>query len=68
MQADSRPRTDDTTRVRDALSARAWRDASAIARRSGMSVGAVEGILGLMRLEGAVERGPSGWRAIPAAR
>jgi len=63
---DARPRTDDTTRVRDALSARVWRDAADAARRAGMPVDEVEAILGLLHLEGAVVRGPGGWRLGPA--
>ncbi|SFS06434.1 DNA processing protein [Microbacterium sp. cf046] len=55
-------RTDDTTRVKDAMSFRAWRDPSDIARRSGLAVADVDAILGLLALEGAAERGDSGWR------
>lgn len=57
-----RPRTDDSTRVRDALSVRGWRVPDDIARRSGMAVDDVEAILGVMSLDGVVERGPDGWR------
>lgn len=60
---DERPRTDDVTRVRDALSTRAWRDAHDIARRCGMSRDDVEAILGLLHLEGVVIRGGGGWRS-----
>lgn len=56
-------RTDDTTRVRDALSARSWRTTVEIARRCGMSRPEVEVILGLLGLEGGVERSAQGWRA-----
>lgn len=63
---DGRPRTDDTTRVRDALSTRAWRDADDLARRCGMARGDVEAILGLLHLQGAVLRGDAGWRRAPA--
>ncbi|QIG40488.1 DNA-protecting protein DprA [Microbacterium sp. 4R-513] len=59
---DDRPPTDDRTRVRDALSARAWRDVEELARRSGMSAADVEGILGLLQLNGEVESGYLGWR------
>lgn len=62
VHEDSRPRTDDTTRVRDALSSRVAREGAEVARRSGMSVEVVEALLGLMLLEGAVERSPAGWR------
>ncbi|MET0297717.1 MAG: DNA-processing protein DprA, partial [Microbacterium sp.] len=65
---DDRPPTDDATRVRDALSARAWRGGSEIARRSGMSVGDVEARLGLLLLDGAVERGSAGWRLMAPSR
>lgn len=59
---DVRGRTDDTTRVRDALSARAWRETDDVARRAGMAPEEVEAILGLLNLEGSVTRGPGGWR------
>ncbi len=55
-------RTDDTTRVRDAMSFRSWRPATEIARRSGLSASEVAGILGLLSLEGDVIRGEEGWR------
>lgn len=58
----SQPRTDDTTRVVDALSVRSWRAASDVARRTGMSVADVEGVLGLLSLEGKAVRGDAGWR------
>jgi len=66
-QADDRtavpgPYTGDATRVRDAMSTRSWRDAPDIARRAGMAPDAVEGILGLLRLDGCVETGTEGWR------
>lgn len=59
---DSRPPTDDATRVSDALSRRAWRDSDELARRSGMAPHDVEVILGLMHLEGRVVRSSGGWR------
>jgi DNA processing protein len=52
----------DATRVKDAMSTRVWRDAHEIARRAGMAADAVEGILGLLALDGAVESGFEGWR------
>ncbi|MHC2998928.1 DNA-processing protein DprA [Microbacterium sp. HJ5] len=61
---DGRARTDDTTRVRDALSSRAWRDSGDVARRAGMSPHDVEAILGLLHLEGTVVRAPEGWRIV----
>ncbi len=54
--------TGDATRVKDAMSTRVWRDAREIARRAGMVADVVEGILGLLGLDGAVERGVEGWR------
>jgi DNA processing protein len=65
---DSGAPTDDTTRVRDALSTRSPRAASDIARRTGMSIEHVEVVLGLLRLEGSVVHGPTGWRMSPAGR
>lgn len=59
-------RTDDTTRVRDALSTRTWRDSEEIARRAGMAREEVEAILGLLHLDGAVVRSAEGWRACAA--
>jgi DNA processing protein len=61
--ADSRPRTDDTTRVRDALSTRAWRDADDLARRCGMAHEDVEVVLGMLLLEGQVVRSGTAWRS-----
>lgn len=61
------PQTDDSTRVRDALSVRAWRPSSDIARRAGMATEDVEAILGLLDLDGAATRGPAGWRLAPSA-
>lgn len=55
-------RTDDRTRVIDAMSTRSWRTADDVGRRSGMAVDVVEGILGLMLLGGEAERGEAGWR------
>jgi DNA processing protein len=57
-------RTDDVTRVRDAMSFRAWRDSAEIARRSGLSGADVAALLGLMALNGEVVRGESGWRRV----
>lgn len=56
------PGTDHTTRVRDALSTRAWRASDDVARRAGMARDEAEAILGLLRLEGAVEASDGGWR------
>jgi len=57
-----RPRTDDTTRVRDALSMRVWRQSDDVAQRSGMSREQVEAVLGLLILGGEVEQSLVGWR------
>lgn len=54
--------TGESTRVMDALSTRAWREPADIARRAGMAADAVEGLLGLLRLDGSVEAGADGWR------
>ena len=59
-----RPRTDDTTRVRDALSMRAWRISDDVARRSGMASAEVEAVLGLLMLGGEVEQSLLGWRRL----
>lgn len=61
-EGDTRPQTDDATRVRDALSTRSPRGAADIARRAGMSTDHVEAVLGLLQLEGTAVRGPGGWR------
>lgn len=55
----------DLIRVRDALSARAWRSPSDIAQRSGLGVAHVEALLGVLGLEGSVQRADGGWRAVP---
>jgi DNA processing protein len=65
---DDRPATDDATRVRDALSMRSWRDADDLARRAGMGRGEIEVILGLLSLDGEVERQASSWRRVGHAR
>jgi DNA processing protein len=56
--------TGDATRVKDAMSTRVWREADEIARRAGMSTDTVGSLLGLLRLEGAVESGVEGWRLL----
>ena len=55
-------RTDDATRVKDAMSFRSWRDTADIARRSGLSAAHVEALLGLLALEGEAVRDETGWR------
>ena len=54
--------TGDATRVKDAMSTRVWRDPRALRDRAGMAADVVEGILGLLALDGAVESGIEGWR------
>lgn len=56
--------TDDTTRVTDAMSFRSWRETTDIARRCGLSAADVAAILGLLALDGEVERGAAGWRRV----
>ncbi|MCR2809405.1 MULTISPECIES: DNA-processing protein DprA [unclassified Microbacterium] len=55
-------RTDDRTRITDAMSFRTWRETTEIARRSGLAPTEVTAILGLLSLEGAVVNGNGGWR------
>lgn len=55
-------RTDDATRVRDAMSFRSWRETADIARRCGLSSADATAILGLLALDGEVARGEGGWR------
>ncbi|NYE20149.1 DNA-processing protein DprA [Microbacterium immunditiarum] len=55
-------RTDDASRVIDALSARVWRATEDVARRSGMTPQQVEALLGIMLLEERIEHGERGWR------
>ncbi len=62
LDVDPRPRTDDGTRVRDALSSRAWRSVEDLAARSGMAPEEVESHLGLLLLAGEVDREGRGWR------
>ncbi|MCT9820305.1 DNA-processing protein DprA [Microbacterium sp. W1N] len=57
----------DQTRVRDALSVRTARSVDEIARRSGLSAGAVQSVLGLLALTGAARRADAGWTAVSAA-
>lgn len=58
-------RTDDTTRLFDALSTRVARGVDDIARRSGLSAAQVQTHLGLAHLEGRAVREEDGaWRAV----
>ncbi len=58
-------RTDDRTRLADALSSRVARDVDDIARRSGVAPRRIEELLGLLALEGTVTRDLAGWRLVP---
>lgn len=61
-------RTDDRTRVLDALSTRSARVVDDIARRAGLAVDEAAAILGLLALEGNAQRRPTGWvQAKPGA-
>ncbi|EIC08213.1 DNA protecting protein DprA [Microbacterium sp. oral taxon 186 str. F0373] len=55
-------RTDERTRVLDALSGRRARATTEVARLSGLSVAEASGILALLELDGRVERSGDGWR------
>ncbi len=58
-------RTDDTTRLLDALSARVGRDTEDVARRAGFAYADAQALLGLAELEGRVARGADGlWRSV----
>lgn len=48
-------------RVLDALSARAARSVPDIAARSGLSVGEVQAVLGVLQIEGVAKEGERGW-------
>lgn len=52
---------DDRTRVLDALSARSARETADVARRAGLAVGEAAALLGLLELDGVVERRATGW-------
>ncbi|WP_375538056.1 hypothetical protein [Microbacterium sp. SGAir0570] len=55
-------RTDDATRVLDALSTRTPRHVAEIARRSGVAGEEVSAWLGLLALDGRVVSDERGWR------
>lgn len=54
-------RTDDRTRLLDAVSDRSPRAAKDIAKRAGFSVAAAQALLGVLELEGIVEERERGW-------
>jgi DNA processing protein len=58
-------RPPEQVRVLDALSTRSARGTADVARRSGLAIAAVEGVLGILGLEGAVREGDSGWKKVP---
>lgn len=58
--------TGDHTRVLDALSLRTARDATEVARRSGLGPDQAAATLGLLELDGRAARHPDGWRRTPA--
>ncbi|WP_261164155.1 DNA-processing protein DprA [Microbacterium sp. Marseille-Q6965] len=50
------------TRVADALGTRTWRTADEVALGSGVAVAEVEGVLGMLALEGRAQRDGATWR------
>jgi DNA processing protein len=68
---DERPtptdRTDDRTRVLDALSARSPRSPDDLARRAGIAPDEVRGLLAMLELDGRVRRGSDGWRRVTSS-
>lgn len=61
-------RTDDTTRLVDALSTRAARSTEEVARRSGLAPAHAAALLGFAELEGRAERDEDGsWRSVRRA-
>lgn len=52
-------------RLLDAMSERAARDCGDIARRSGLSISAVQSLLGELELAGLVREGEGGWTKRP---
>lgn len=55
-------------RLLDAMSTRTGVSPTELARRSGLEPGTVMSLLGLLDLDGIVERAGEGWRRVPAAR
>ncbi len=64
----ARPVDPDRIRLLDAMSTRARTSVDELARRSGLGPDRVRALLGLLELEGEVQRDDGGWRRIPAAR
>lgn len=67
MAAGAGSRTDDRTRVLDALSFRVRRGVAEIAQRCGMSMTDVQSLLGLLALDGEVTETVEGWRRCASA-
>ncbi|EZP29859.1 DNA-protecting protein DprA [Microbacterium oleivorans] len=57
-------RTDDRTRVLDALSVRSPREPDDVARRAGFGIDEIRGLLAILELDGRARRGPEGWRRV----
>jgi DNA processing protein len=58
----------DASRLLDSMSARSQRAPDDLARRSGLSVGTVQSLLGALELDGAVREGERGWSTVPPAK
>lgn len=66
VHVDATDRTDDTTRLFDALSPRSGRSTAEVARRSGLSADEAAALLGFAELEGRVRRDDDGrWTSRP---
>ena len=62
-------RTDETSRLLDALSSRVGRDAEDVARRAGFAYADAQALLGLAELDGRAARGEDGlWRSVKRGR
>jgi DNA processing protein len=59
--SDPRSPSSDLVRLYDALSSRSPRTAADVAARSGLSIAAVQGLLGALELEGEVAQRETGW-------
>ncbi|MFX5563090.1 hypothetical protein ABTD73_21820, partial [Acinetobacter baumannii] len=58
-------RTDETSRLLDALSLRVGREVADVARRAGFAYADAQALLGLAELEGRAARGEDGlWRSV----
>ncbi|MFB3979314.1 DNA-processing protein DprA [Microbacterium proteolyticum] len=62
-------RTDETSRLLDALSSRVGRDTEDVARRAGFAYADAQALLGLAELDGRAARGEDGlWRSVKRGR